>query len=172
MLEKNNIKGEYYFDINIYTMFHTYNILCKNHNLITNNGISFFLNRCVSNPSIVESESGSYDLNDEWGVISKIGVGKNNKTPSLTDTSLTDAYFFDDVNIDVDGNQIIMTTETDGVNIDETTEIGVYTSTNLLISRDVHSEYSVPSTATVKLTYIFTLSQTDESLENEEDEND
>lgn len=174
MLENNLIKGEYYFNINIYTMFDVYNIQTKNHNLITKNGINFFLNKCVYNPTVAEvedSETG-YELMDEFGLIGKISVGTNSKIPTIDDTYLSESVEFNDTVVEIKDNQIILSADTDGNSIDGTTEIGVYTTKNILVSRDVHTEYVVPSTATVKLTYIFTLNQSDVSLELEEDEDD
>ena len=40
-----NIVGEYSINYNIYTMFNVYNIQIKNHNLITNSGYEFFLEK-------------------------------------------------------------------------------------------------------------------------------
>lgn len=156
-MERQHIKGEYCFNINIYTMFNTFTLRLKEHNLITKNGISFFLNKTIG-------------LGDDTGVIGYVGVGTNPEEPKIEDTSLTNEIVFKDTEAKVENNQIILTLTTIGENIDGTTEIGVYTTNNILISRDVHSEYVVPSTASVKLEYKFTLNQEDKAQEEEEED--
>lgn len=156
-MEKQRIKGEYYFNINIYTMFNTFNLKVKSHNLITKKGISFFLNKAVG-------------IEDDYGVIGYVGVGTSPEEPKVEDTSLTNETLFKGTDVEVKDNQIILTTNTTGELIDGTTEIGVYTTNNILISRDVHSEYVVPSTASVQLEYKFTLNQEDKSVEEEEED--
>ena len=156
-MERQQIKGEYCFNINIYTMFNTFTLRLKEHNLITKNGISFFLNKTIG-------------LGDDTGVIGYVGVGTNPEEPKTEDTSLTNEIVFKDTDVKIEDNQIILTLTTIGENIDGTTEIGVYTTNNILISRDVHSEYVVPTTASVKLEYKFTLNQEDKAQEGEEED--
>lgn len=171
-MERQYIKGEYCFSINISTMFAQYNLELKEHNLITSNGIRFFLHKAVTNPTVVETtdDETNYSLEDEYGVIGFVGIGTSNEEPTTSDTHLTNETIFYDTRVGVEDNKIILTLNTTGATIDGTTEIGVYTTKNTLISRDVHTEYVVPSTATVKLEYTFTLNQ-DSSQEEEEEEN-
>ena len=159
MVERQTIKGDYLFDVNIYTMFSTYNVRIFNTNMITRNGISFFLNKCISPPIVTDGE-----VVDEDGYIGYIGVGLSTVSPSQDDSKLideTNIFYNNDVNID--NNKIILSVETTGDIISGTNEIGVYTTKNLLISRDVHDTYHLPSTSSVKITYTYTLNQTDYS---------
>lgn len=162
-MENQRIKGEYCFDINIPTMFHNYNLKIKEHNLITNNGIRFFLNKALYTPQVIESDDGnSYSVNDEYGVIGYVGVGTNNQPVSVNDTYLTNETVFYDTQSKVVDNQIILTVNTTGEYVNDTAEIGVYTTKNILVSHDVHTEYIVPTSSTIKLEYIFTFNQEEE----------
>lgn len=162
------IKGEYFFDITIYTMFCSYNIRTANHNLITNEGISFFLNKWISIPFVQYNDiSEEYKASDDYGHIGYIGVGTSEEPPKATDDKLKNlTYTFTDINTSVEGNSLIMTTESDGSHLDGTCEIGVYSTNMLLVSRDVHTRYTLPTTSSVRLTYKFTLNQIDQSEED------
>lgn len=172
MINNQMIKGEYFFEITMYTMFGTYAITTSNHNLITNDGINFFLNKCTSVPTIAHDEaSDEYKIVDGFGYIGYIGVGTSIEQPKLTDTSLKNlTIMFTDVSIDVVDNELVMVVETDGSSLSGTSEIGVYSTNNILISRDVHTTYTLPSTSSVKLTYKFTLNQTNKSEEDYKEE--
>lgn len=158
-----NIKGEYFFDIQICTMFDVYNIRTKNTNLITHQGIDFFLNKWVNSES-----------NDVSEYIGYIATGKGNKNPEKSDTSLNqDEHIFTNTKVEVESNKIILTVDSDGNVLNRSKEIGVYTTKNRLVSRDVHETYYLPTTSTVKITYNIILNQTDVSeIEEEVDYND
>lgn len=170
-----NIKGEYFFDISIFHMFGTYHIHTYNTNLITDNGISFFLNKWVVSPSVTGiNEDGTYQIEDGFGYIGYIGVGTSNIAPSSDDTSLINqTTIFYDTKVSIDNNQLVLNVTTKGSEIDDTCEIGVYTTNSTLVSRDVHTRYSLPDTSSVELKYVFTLNQTNKSENsNEEDYDD
>ena len=165
MIEKQIIKGEYYFTITITTMFHNHTLNMKEHNLITNNGIQFFLNKALYNPKIIQNEINdetTYEIDDDYGIIGYVGVGTNNEPAQVTDNHLTNETVFYDTKTKIEDNKIILTVNTTGENIDGTSEIGVYTTKNILISHDVHTTYVVPTSATIKLEYIFTFNQEEE----------
>ena len=176
MINNQSIKGEYFFDINIYTMFGVYNIYTSNHNLITNDGVEFFLKKCVSAPTLLYYNSEEdYEFEDYYGYIGYIGVGDSNKLPQKTDTRLIELKkIFEETSVSINDNKIILNVKTNGESLDETCEIGVYTTKNILVSRDVHTQYTLPETASVNLTYTFTLNQSDKSEEDniEEDIDD
>lgn len=174
MINNQIIKGEYIFDITIYTMFETYRISTKNHNLITNDGIRFFLNKWIDVPEITyDDETENYKLSNSFEYIRFIGVGTSNETPSVEDDRLKGMTIaFQDTSIEQKGNSIILTVETDGPSLDDTCEIGVYTNNMTLLSRDVHTPYSLPSTSSIELTYTLTLNSTDVSELEEEEEYD
>ena len=169
MINNQAIKGEYLFDINIYTMFDVYKMCIKNTNLITSEGLNFFLSKAVYPPII---EDGN--IVDDFGYIGYIAIGTSTISAELSDTSLIEeTKVFDDSTVKIDGNRIILTVETVGSDIDNTSEIGVYSTKSILISRDVHERYSMPSTSSVKITYTYTLNQYDKSkIEEEVDYND
>ena len=168
MAENQMIKGEYFFDINIYSMFGVYNICTKNTNIITSGGMNFFLNRWVTPPTIEDGE-----LSDTLGYLGHIATGNSIVQPSMSDYMLIEQNnIFFDTEAEVKDNQIILTVETSGDKVGGTTEIGVYTTSTVLVSRDVHERYVLPSSSTVKITYIYTLSQIDKSEIEEEEEYD
>ena len=152
-----NIHGKYIINITIPTMFNIYNFTTTNHNLVTNEGLELIL-KCVTN-----TNDGEY--------FGYVHVGTNNRTPQKTDTIET----FDEPNalenstLDFNINQVIYNVTTDGSNLDGTSEIGVWSNKNTLISRDVHDEYSIPHGSQINIKYIFTLTNTKEEENSEDD---
>ena len=169
MINNQSIKGEYLFDINIYTMFDVFNVCIKNTNLITSAGLNFFLSKTVHPPIVEDGE-----IIDDFGYIGYIAIGTSSISAELSDTSLIEeTKIFNDSVVKIDENKIILTVETVGSDIDNTSEIGVYSTKSILISRDVHERYTMPSTSSVKITYTYTLNQYDKSkMEEEVDYND
>ncbi len=163
-MDRQLIKGEYFFDITIFTMFGLHNIKVGNHNIVLNNGISYFLNRWIGNDD------------DLVGKIA-IGTGEGEVEPSqnslfepVKDSLGNQLYIIPD-RIYIDDNKLILTCDTNGSMLNNTTEIGVCTSTNeILLSKDVHPIYEMPTTAIVKLDYIFTLISVDNSIDEDMEE--
>ena len=161
-----NINGEYVFDIYIPTMFHNYHITVKNHNMVVDDGIYFFLMKAIT-PLPTDEEN----FHNKYGIIGYIGVGTGTSETDRNMTSLespSNIIKYKSSNVTLGDNQIIISCETSGGVLDNTTEIGVYTTTDKLISRDVHDPYYIPSTAIIGLTYTYTL--TNIITENEEED--
>lgn len=141
-----NITGEYVFDIHIPTMFNDYNIRVTNHNMLVSTGISFILNKLTDT--------------DTTGLIGYIQVGSGTSEATLEDTELehpTKTFHYNPANISIVNNTLRIKENITGEELDNTTEIGVYTTTDVLISRSVHDQYSIPHSALIKLTYTYTL---------------
>lgn len=142
------IKGEYYFTIKEdgeERRTKTY------HNLITSNGLNFFLKRIYTN-----------DLQ-----LTNICFGKGTTSPSTSDESLVDETgATTDLKFKIENNKLIITAETSGEVINETTEIGVTfldeNNTPYLVSRDVHKALDVPSSAVVTTNYSYIITQEQE----------
>lgn len=159
------VKGEYNFNFKIFTMFDIFDVNIKNTNLITNEGMKFFLQRW-------------YKTNYDY-IIYAIGVGKSNTEVKRTDTSLgipmqhlddqgNPTYFYElDEN---DDESITLLSDEYGVkmrinatsnDIASSREIGVFAKNSndetILLSHDVHDEYDLPSNTNLKIEYIFKL---------------
>lgn len=171
-MEQSFIKGEYTFDITIFTMFDVYNIKVHHHNMILSQGLTYFLNRWISNftPNTKKSD-----------LIGKICIGNcpENDDIDITQTTLTspikdslgNIYYIIPETIEVKGNQLILSAKTNGETLNNTTEIGVATNeSEILVSRDVHPIYQIPTTAIVQLDYIFTLEGVDNTQSEEMEE--
>lgn len=145
-MNKTNIIGEYELNIHIPTMFNNYTAtVLKKHNLITNLGIDYFLNRWISN---------------DTELIKNIVVGTGTTLPTKEDTSLSGYLNSATPSLTVDNtnNRIILKSTFSSNKINGTTEIGVTTSNGILISRDVHDAIDIPVTSTFTVTYTYTLS--------------
>lgn len=140
-MNKINITGEYYFEITFQNMFTSTIIRTDNyHNLITNQGTNFFLNRLISN-------------NDN---ITALVTGSGTTQPAKNDKNLEKlTSTFNQINKKIQDNKLHITTTTPGTTILNCTEIGVKTDNQQLISRNTHKPIIVPSTATVEIDYIY-----------------
>lgn len=152
------IKGEYEMDILIQNMFNSYNIVTRNSNVVTNEGLNFIL-RILARKT-----------NAEMG---NICVGTNTTEPSIIDNteSFTPTAMLQPKDIDVENNKLTYIINTDGANINGTYEIGIFSSDeNIAITRDVHDRYDVPNSAIITIKYSLTLTNK-ETIEVEEEEN-
>ena len=110
------------------------------HNIITEKGKRFFLERLINN-----NES-----------ISMLQVGNGTSTPTKEDTDITNPTTFNNLDKKIVDNKLYITTTTQGSRILNSTEIGVKTDLQNLISRNTHTPIIVPSTAEVTIEYIYT----------------
>ena len=155
-----NIVGEYELDINIQNMFNTYNLIIKNHNLVTEKGLEFIL-KCITNQTTER--------------LGNIIVGYNQQDPSLSDTydTFTNPQDLQNDPPVVEENVLIYKATIDGSVLHNTTEIGILGTKNTLITRDVHDRYDIPYNALITLQYTLTLSNIEnEEIEEEETLND
>lgn len=151
-----NIKGEYELNITIPTMFNSYNLMIKNHNIVTKKGLDFILQCCVN------------QQNQHFG---NVCVGSRTAEATIDDTvnDFRIVNEFTEHKIVVENNELIYNIELQGHDIDNTTEIGIFSEDKtILITRDVHDRYDIPTDAQITLKY--TLSITNEEKEKEEEE--
>lgn len=148
-----HIKGEYWVNIQIQNMFHTYNIRINHHNLVTNQGVELIM-KCATNTN----------NENEW--FGSVHTGKNNTPPTREDTVET----FNTTGLPnengelttpkptIEKNTLTYNISTDGSFIDGTSEIGVWSKDKkTLISRDVHETWSVPTGSIINIKYMFTI---------------
>lgn len=158
-----NIKGEYEIDILIQNMFNSYNFKTKGHNLVTNEGLDFILQCCLNLQ------------NQHFG---GVYVGMNDNEESLEDTidtiRLNPNKRLSDGDVSISNNQIIYTYASVGSVIADTSEIGILSENeDVLITRDVHDRYDIPTDAQITLKYTLTINNSESKiLEKEEDIND
>ena len=160
-----NIQGIYEFKIKIPTMFNTYELNIKDHNLITTKGFEWFINRWLSN---------------DFRSIGEIAFGKStNEYPTIDTLHLTDEVIipYKDTDVKVKGTSISLSANISGETINDTTEIGVYTYNekgldNILLSQDIHDKYNVPTTSTVTINYTFTVTNYETEQIGEEELDD
>lgn len=149
------IKGKYEVNILVQNMFHSYRFTEKNHNIVTNDGLNL----------ILEMISGK--TTERLG---HVYVGRNNAEPSSFDnySTLNSPLPLTNDDIEVNGNILTYTIECKGSDIDNTCEIGICSDgeNKTLITRDVHDNYNVPSSAiiTIKYSLILTNKEDEEEL--------
>ena len=159
------IKGEYEVNILIQNMFHSYRFTEKNHNIVTNWGLNL----------ILEMISGR--TTEKLG---HVHVGKNSAEASPLDTYNNSLTPLTNDDIEIDGNMLTYTIECDGSDIYNTCEIGICSDgeNKTLITRDVHDNYDVPSSAIITIKYSLILTNKkdeeviEEPIEEEENNND
>lgn len=146
------IHGEYLFTLSMQTMFQNVQVpIYQHHNLITNNGVLYFLNRLI---------------NDDYGRINAIALGSGDDAPSKKDTALKNEKIRSTPNTKIEDNTIKLTSVFNSVDINGTTEIGVFVDDTILVSRDVYtSNITIPSNATIALTYKYTINTGEEIKE-------
>lgn len=160
-----NIQGIYELEIMIPTMFNTYVLNIKDHNLITTKGFEWFINRWLVN---------------DFRFLGQIAFGKSTEEYPDKDTlHLTDEVIVPYANTKVEskGSSVSLKANINGEIINDTTEIGVYTYNdkgldNVLLSQDIHDKYSVPTTATVTINYTFTVTNYETEKMGEEELDD
>lgn len=112
------------------------------YNLIVNDGVSVLLSNMVENSS----------------KIGKICFGKGTTKPTVNDINLENIMNeTSNINYKINKRSLILTATLTGDYINGSTEIGVKSSNNTLISRNVHDEINVPTTATVQVKYIYSI---------------
>ena len=144
-----DIRGEYTFTIPITTMFLNTQLKITNHNLITLLGESFLMNRLT---------------NDKLQPISYIALGKGTARPQKKDTRLGKQTIRKPCTstVDLDNKTLTLSCDFEAKEIRGTTEIGIITQDDLLITHDVYSTITSTligaGTSTVFLEYqlIFT----------------
>lgn len=130
-------------------MFNQYTIEIKKHNLITLLGESFLMNRLI---------------NDRLQPISYIALGKGTARPQKKDTRLGKQTIRKTCNTEVDltNKQLILSCDFEAKEILDTTEIGVITNDDILITHDLYETITSTilgnSTSSIHLEYniIFT----------------
>lgn len=142
MENKQNIIGVYRYKINIPTMFHNYEMYIKNHNLITYIGEDYFIERWINN---------------DYGLINKILLGKQGITPSKSKKTIDNATEITDITLSNRKTSLLITTEVKGTDVNDVNEIGVMTTDERLISHDVHSRIVVPESSTINIDYQYIL---------------
>lgn len=153
-----NIKGKYEFDILIQNMFNSYHFTIKNHNIVTKKGLDFILQCCIN------------QQNKHFG---NVCVGTNSTKPTIDDTvsNFTITKEFNDANVTVDDNDLIYTIQLKGSDIHNTTEIGIFSENkDILITRDVHDRYDIPTDAQITLKYTLSITNEEKEILGEEEE--
>lgn len=141
-----NVKGEYCFKIHLQSMFLNKIIEIKRNNLITLRGEAFFMNRW---------------LNEEFEPIKYICLGKGTANPRKSDEKLSMQTIQKacKTSVDLSNKQLVLSADFTAVEIRDTTEIGVKTGCDRLISHDSYekilSSILDNVTSTVHLDYYF-----------------
>lgn len=155
-----NIQGEYRLNINVPTMFGCFGMSICNHNIVTLNGTDFILHKIIN-------ETDDY--------IESLAIGKNSSEANVNNTihdiiDLTKHMFEDS---EVSSEKVTFYVTITGEYLTDTSEIGLLTRDNVLVTRDVHDVYDIPSTATIMVEYTLILNNVErEMLEEEEILND
>lgn len=143
-----NVKGEYCFKIHLQSMFINEILEIKRTNLITLRGEAFFMNRW---------------LNEEFEPLKYICLGKGTANPRKSDEKLAmqTVQKACKTKVDLTNKQVILSADFTASEIQDTTEIGVKTGCDRLISHDSYAKI-VSSildnvTSTVHLDYCFTI---------------
>lgn len=137
-----SLKGEY----NIIN-YDTGEVYYESSNIITNTGVKALLDNFINNKST-------------YGILSYILFGTGTSSPSLSDTELNIADSSTKTFISsptVDGYTIIFTSTLNSEQINNHTELGVYTTNNYLVSRDTFTALSIPYGSTVKINYVYSI---------------
>lgn len=143
------IQGRYNIHINIPTMFHMYELELNEHNIVTDKGVKFILEKIL-------------DKNDEY--IEKIIIGYGTSEPSPSDSFdiIQEPYMQEFDNINITQNELHLELLVGGDILNETSEIGLITNKQMLVTRDVHDTYDIPTNASVKIEYVLSLTNVGE----------
>lgn len=126
-------------------MFHQYEIKIKRHNLITLLGESFLMNRLI---------------NDRLQPIQYIALGKGTARPQKKDTRLGKQTIRKPCTstVDLDNKQLILACDFEASEIKDTSEIGVITQDEILITHDLYetitSQILGTSNSSIYLEYV------------------
>lgn len=132
-----NVIGKYKLVIQFCNMFMNVSYAQKNHNLITTNGLNFFSNCLI----------GSEEK------INRLCFGTGTTPANVNDNSLEKLTGTAEVTTNIIEGELILNSTIRGSSINNTTEIGVLTNNNTLVSRDVHEKVIVPNSSTVTVDY-------------------
>ena len=119
----------------------------ESSNIITDTGVKAILDNFINSKSA-------------YGILSYILFGTGTSSPSLSDTGLTTADDSTKTFISsptVDGYTLSFTSTLNSAQINNHTELGVYTTNNYLISHDTFAPLSIPYGSTVKINYVYTI---------------
>lgn len=139
-----NLHGEYTFTIPVQGMFLNTKIEIKGHNLITLLGESFLMNRLI---------------NDRLQPISDIALGKGTNRPQKKDTRLGKQTIRKACSsrVDLNNKMLILSCDFEAKELRDTTEIGVLTQDDILITHDIYepltSSIIGTTTSTIHLEY-------------------
>ncbi len=140
-----NIKGEYTIKNH-----ETGEVYVDKHNLIVEGGYQFIINNLVE---------------DNNETIINISLGKGSTAPTINDNGLENISTDKTLNnITVKSQAVNGSTATlvlealfTSDNVNNTSEIGVFTNTGRMISRDTYSILSLPTGSTMDITYTYTI---------------
>lgn len=135
-----NVIGKYKFKIRFTNMFMNLEFTQENHNLITTKGLNFFTNSLIGNEE----------------KITRLGFGTGITPASVQDTSLERLTNTSEVTMNINDGELILNSTLQGSLLNNTTEIGVLTDKDTLVSRNVHEEVIVPDNSTVTVDYRYT----------------
>ena len=119
-----DVTGYYRIKIPVQTMFLNKTVEINGHNLITQFGESFFMNRCINN---------------EFGAIEYLALGNGSLSPRRDDQTLrkeTSRHRVKGI-ADLNEKQIILSADFEAKEVIGTSEIGVFNN-KLLISHDIY----------------------------------
>ena len=130
-------------------MFHQYKIEIRKHNLITLLGESFLMNRLIG---------------DKLQPIQYIALGKGTARPQKKDTRLGKQTIKKTCNttVDLENKELILSCDFEAAEIKDTTEIGIITNDNILVTHDLYESITSAilgnSTSSIHLDYILLFS--------------
>ena len=126
-------------------MFHQYKIEIRKHNLITLLGESFLMNRLIG---------------DKLQPIQYIALGKGTARPQKKDTRLGKQTIKKTCNttVDLENKELILSCDFEAAEIKDTTEIGIITNDNILVTHDLYESITSAilgnSTSSIHLDYV------------------
>lgn len=139
-----HIKGEYSITLTFTTMFNTYKTTTHNHNIVTDKGVEYIMGCLTTNNTLGDVYTGT----------STVQVDLSN---TIDDFSIL-ARLNENTKKTVESNTLTYEIETDGKNLDSTTEIGILSEDEtVLITRDVHDTYNIPHGSVINIKYKITL---------------
>lgn len=119
----------------------------ESSNIITNTGVKALLDNFINNKSV-------------YGILSYIQFGTGTSSPSLSDTGLSAVDSSTKTFISsptVDGYSLSFTSTLNSAQINNHTELGVYTNNGYLVSHDTFTALSIPYGSTVKINYVYSI---------------
>ena len=141
------IKGDYEITFLIQNMFNSYTLTTRNSNIVTDEGLNIILQMLCGKTT------------RKFGTV-YIGDNSTDASPLDTVSTFSHPTQLNASDIDVVENVLTYTINVDGSAINDTCEIGIWSDGDnpVLITRDVHDSYVVPSSAIITIKYKLTLS--------------